>query len=151
MNTQKTRLSKFMKKLSIRNINNNNNYNNSLEEEQSENDTETTQPDIKINKKKSNSIDEKIVKKLYQPFLEKSFYARELNSNLKNIKNLTMFHNKKNYSFIKKQKEINELSQQLFIYNNPLINVNEISSPNYNSIISNFFSNRKNIKSPFNK
>ena len=119
----------------------------SLEEEPSDTDTETTQPEIRIKKNNiNNSIDKKIIKKLYAPYLNKTFYSRELNSNLKNIKIMSSYNSKNAFSFKKREKEINELSNKLVIYNNPLININNISTPTYNSIIEFLFSNKKKSK-----
>ncbi len=148
--SKKTNYSQYMKKFNFKNLSQDIkdlSSKRSLEEEQSDNDTETTQPEIRIKQKNINkSIDKKIIKKLYDPFLNKTFYSRVLNLNLKNINLMSSYNSKNAFSLKKREKEINELSNQLVIYNNPLLNINNISSPTYNSIINFLFSNNKKSK-----
>ena len=59
---------------------------------------------------------------------------------------MSSYNSKNAFSLKKREKEINELSNQLVIYNNPLLNINNISSPTYNSIINFLFSNNKKSK-----
>ena len=148
--SKKTKYSHYMKKFNFKNLSQDIkdlNSKRSLEEEQSDNDTETTQPEIRIKPKNiNNSIDAKIIKNLYDPFLNKTFYARDLNSNLKKIKLMSSYNSKNVFSLKKREKEINELSNQIVIYNNPLLNVNNLSNPTYNYIIGFLFSNNKKNK-----
>ncbi len=148
--SKKSKYFQYMKKFNFKNLSQDMkdlSSKRSLEEEPSDTDTETTQPEIRIKKNNiNNSIDKKIIKKLYAPYLNKTFYSRELNSNLKNIKIMSSYNSKNAFSFKKREKEINELSNKLVIYNNPLININNISTPTYNSIIEFLFSNKKKSK-----
>ena len=99
------------------------------------NEEEIEKPKIKKKKKKVTSLDKKITKKLYEPFLEKITYLRHLNQNIKNIKNISSYNCKQNFIIQKKQGEANTTERKLLIYNNPLLNVDKLSNPTYNSLL----------------
>ena len=110
----------------------------------SENET-TKVENKKINYKK-NSIDERISKKLYEPFIEKILYKKNLNVGINKIKELTSSFSKDNYTLKKKKEKIDEMSSQFFVFKNPLLNINQLSNSSYNSLINYFYHNKINNK-----
>ena len=109
------------------------------DEDDSFSDAETTQHEVKAIKKRNSSMDEKIIKKLYEPHLAKTFYIRRLNGNMKQIKGMTNISSKTNFALCKKRSEVEEMSKRLVIYNNPKINVSELSNETYNSVLNYIF------------
>ena len=105
------------------------------EDSSSLSETETTQHEVKLFKQRNNSLDERIIKKLYEPHLAKTFYIRSLNDNMKCIKSMTNSSTKTNFVLNKKKEEVDELSKQLILYQNPKININQISNDTYNSVL----------------
>ena len=109
----------------------------------------------KIIKKRTNSIEEKIVNKLYSPFLGKTQYLRKLNKNMKGIKSMTTYNCKANHTLKKRTGEVDTITHQMLIYNNPLINPNKLANPTYNSLVKlaisnqNKSDNEKKFKSTF--
>lgn len=116
------------------------------DEDDSLSEAETTQHEIKVVKKRNNSLDDKIIKKLYEPHLAKTFYIRRLNGNMKYIKGMTNSSSKTNFALCKKRGEVDEMSRRLIIYNNPKININEISNQTYNSVLSYIFHKQNQSK-----
>ena len=112
-------------------------------------ETETTQHEVKLFKQRNNSLDERIIKKLYEPHLAKTFYIRSLNDNMKSIKSMTNSSTKTNFVLNKKKEEVNELSRQLILYQNPKININQISNDTYNSVLN--FVIKKKLKENNNR
>ena len=84
--------------------------------------------------KKINSQEKNIVDKLYSPFLLKTSYLRKLNQNLKGIKSMTTLNCKTNHTLRKRKGEVDNLTHQMFIYSNPLINPNKLANQTYNSL-----------------
>ena len=118
-------------------------------------DNQVEKKEKKIVRKKVNSIEENIVNKLYSPFLEKTGYLRKLNKNMKGIKSMTTYNCKANHTLKKKNGEVDVVTHQMLIYNNPLINPNKLAKPTYNSLVKlaistqNMYKNDKRFKSTF--
>ena len=98
-------------------------------------DNQVEKKQKKIVKKRANSIEENIVNKLYSPFLEKTHYLRKLNKNMKGIKSMTTYNCKANHNLKKRTGEVDIITHQMMIYNNPLINPNKLANPTYNSLV----------------
>lgn len=105
-----------------------------VEDKETSSDTETVKKEEKIFKRKINFIERNIVNNLYRPTFEKSDYLRKLNSNMKNIKNMTLNYSKFNFIMNKKRNEIDLIGHQMLLYNNPQLHPDELSSPIYNNI-----------------
>lgn len=97
-------------------------------------ETKSNKNDEKMFKKKFNHIENNVVNHLYKPSFEKTTYLRRLNLEMKNIKNLTFNNSRYNFVMNQKKNEIDLMSQQMMIYNNPGIHPNELSIPMYNNI-----------------
>jgi hypothetical protein len=108
-----------------------------------------------IIKKRANSIEESIVNKLYSPFLKKTHYLRKLNKNMKGIKSMTTYNCRTNHTLKKRNGEVDIITHQMLIYNNPLINPNKLANPTYNSLVKlaistqNMYKKEKRFKSTF--
>ena len=89
----------------------------------------------KIKKKKFSSMEENIVNKLYSPFLKKTSYLRKLNQNMKGIKSMTTLNCQVNHTLRKKKEEVDILTHQMYIYNNPLVNPDKLANQTYNSLV----------------
>ena len=89
----------------------------------------------RIKKKKFNSIEENIINKLYSPFLQKTSYLRKLNQNIKGIKSMTTLNSQLNHTLRKRKGEIDGLTYQMYVYNNPLVNPDKLANQTYNSLI----------------
>lgn len=89
----------------------------------------------KIKIKKASSIEEKIVNKLYSPFLKQTSYLRKLNKNMKGIKSMTTLNCQTNHTLKKRKSEVDILTHQMYIYNNPLINPDKLANQTYNSLV----------------
>ena len=98
-------------------------------------DNYTKKRSKKIRIKRTNSIEENIVNKLYSPFLKKTSYLRNLNKNLKGIKSMTTLNCQTNYTLKKIKGEVDILTHQMYIYNNPLINQDKLANQTYNSLV----------------
>ena len=109
-------------------------------------DNEVEKKEKKIFRRKVNSFEENIVKKLYSPFLQKTSYLRKLNKNMKGIKSMTSYNCKANHTLIKRNREIDIISNQMLIYNNPLINPDRLVDPTYNSLVKLAISSRNEKK-----
>ena len=100
-------------------------------------------------------MEENIVDKLYSPFLKKTSYLRKLNTNMKGIKSMTTYNCKANHTLRKRNGEIDIITHQMMIYNNPLINPNKLANPTYNSLVKlamntkNFNKKEKRFRSTF--
>lgn len=119
-------------------------------------DNEIEKKEKKIIRKKVNSQEENIVNKLYSPFLEKTYYLRQLNNNMKGIKSMTTYDCKASHTLRKRNGEVDIITHQMMIYNNPLINPNKLANPTYNSLVQLAISNQnlhkkdKRYRSTFN-
>ena len=113
-------------------------------------DTKSIKNEEKIFKKKFNHIENNIMNHLYKPSFEKTTYLRRLNLEMKNIKNLTFNNSKYNFFMGQKKNEIDLMSKQMLIYNNPGIHPNELSNPMYNNI-NNLMIQKRKIVSKFGK
>ena len=112
-------------------------------------DTQSTKKKVFTSKKKITSIDEKITNKLYNPFLEKTAYLRKLNSNIPNINQMTSNNSKNNYEIKKIINDVDNISNQMKIYNNPSLDPNKLCDKTYNSLVKlmlNKNKKRNNIK-----
>ena len=118
-------------------------------------ENEVEKKEKKIIKKRANSIEENIVNKLYVPFLKKTHYLRKLNKNMKGIKSMTTYNCKANHTLRKRTEEVDIITHQMMIYNNPLINPNKLSNTTYNSLVrlamstQNIYKREKRFKSTF--
>ena len=108
--------------------------------------------------KKVKSIDEKVIKQLYTPFLEKTVYLRKLNPNILGIKQMTSNSSKHNFEIKKMINDVDKISYQMKVYNNPFLDPNKLSDNTYNSIVrlmlndsNNKNKNKTNIKNLKNK
>ena len=97
-------------------------------------ETKSIKNEEKMFKQKIKHIKKNNVNHLYKPSFEKTNYLRRLNLEMKNIKNLTFNNSKYNFVMNQKKNEIQLMSQQMLIYNNPGIHPNELSNPMYNNI-----------------
>ena len=113
-------------------------------------DTQSTKKQLVRAKKKVKSIDEKVVNKLYTPFLEKTVYLRKLNPNIPGIKQMTSNSSKTNYEIKKIINDVDNVSYQMKIYNNPALDPNKLCNNTYNSLVKLMLNNnskrRNNIK-----
>ena len=113
-------------------------------------DTKSIKNEEKLFKKKFNHIENNIMNHLYKPSFEKTTYLRKLNLEMKNIKNLTFNNSKYNFFMGQKKNEIDLMSKQMLIYNNPGIHPNELSNPMYNNI-NNLMIQKRKFSSKFGK
>ena len=97
-------------------------------------ETKTVKNEEKLFRNKFNNIEKKIMNHLYQPSLEKTTYLRKLNLDMKNIKNLTFNNSKYNFFMNHKKNEIDLMSRQMLVYNNPGLHPNELTNKMYNNI-----------------
>ena len=98
-------------------------------------DNQVEKKEKKVVRKRVNSIEENIVNKLYSPFLEKTYYLRKLNKNMKGIKSMTTYNCKANHTLKKITGEVDITTHQMLVYNNPLINPNKLANSTYNSLV----------------
>ena len=118
-------------------------------------DNQVEKKEKKVVRKKVNSIEDNIVNKLYSLFLDKTSYLRKLNKNMKGIKSMTTYNCKANHTIRKRTEEVDNITHQMLIYNNPLINPNKLANPTYNSLVKlaistqNMYKNDKRFKSTF--
>ena len=118
-------------------------------------DNQLEKKEKKIMRKKVNSIEENIVNKLYSPFLEKTCYLRKLSRNMKGIKSMTSYNCKANHTLKKRNDEVDIITHQMLIYNNPRINPDKLADPTYNSLVKlaiksqNPYKSEKRFKSTF--
>ena len=89
----------------------------------------------RIKKRKFNTIEENVVNKLYSPFLKKTSYLSKLNKNMKGIKSMTTLNSQVNHTLRKRKGEVDILTYQMYIYNNPLINPDKLANQTYNSLV----------------
>jgi hypothetical protein len=113
-------------------------------------DIKSIKNEEKVFKKKFNHIENNIMNHLYKPSFEKTTYLRKLNLEMKNIKNLTFNNSKYNFFMGQKKNEIDLMSKQMLIYNNPGIHPNELSNPMYNNI-NNLMIQKRKFSSKFGK
>ena len=97
-------------------------------------ETKSVRNEEKLFKSKFNNIEKKIMNHLYQPSLEKTTYLRKLNLEMKNIKSLTFSNSKYNFFMNQKKNEIDLMSKQMMVYNNPGLHPNELTNKMYNNI-----------------
>jgi hypothetical protein len=96
-----------------------------------------------LNQKKESLNGSKIVNKLYNSVAtEKRNYFRTLNENVGSIIKNTKKSVKENFKLTKKQGEIDKLSSEMILYNNPSkrqinleLNINKLSNNTYNSFV----------------
>ena len=98
-------------------------------------DTQSTKKKIIKIRKKVKSIDEKVINNLYTPFLKKTVYLRKLNKNIPDIKQMTSNSSKTNFELKKMINDVDTISHQMKIYNNPILDPNKLSNNTYNSLV----------------
>lgn len=74
---------------------------------------------LPLSKNVNNEIDKRIAEKFYNPFIEKKSYNTKLNQNIGEIKKMTRSSALMNLYLTKKKKEIDNVADELIIYNNP--------------------------------
>ena len=111
-------------------------------------DTQSTKKKVVKIRKKVKSIDEKVINNLYTPFLKKTVYLRKLNPNIPGIKQMTSNSSKNNFELKKMINDVDTISYQMKIYNNPLLDPNKLSNSTYNSLVKLMLndSNKNNVK-----
>ena len=105
------------------------------EEDKETVETQATKKVIIKKKKRIRSIDDKVVNKLYTPFLQKTFYLRKLNPNIPGIKQMTTNCSKAYHNIKKMIGEVDVISHQMKIYNNPHLDTNKLCDNTYNSLV----------------
>jgi len=96
--------------------------------------------------KKKNSKLNSFLEKMYEPYFEKKKFIRSLNENISNIKKNTKSSIVDNFHLSKKQGEINKLSEEQILYNNPKINLNNLSNNTYNSFVKQIIFSQLDLK-----
>ena len=126
--------------------------------DEEDNDTVATQSTKKIvmkKKKKFRTIDDKIINKLYTPFLQKTVYLRQLNPNIPSIKQMTSGSSKAYHNIKKMIGEVDVISNQMKIYNNPHLDTNKLCNSTYNSLVkliyenTEKYNNKRNVSNKF--
>ena len=105
-------------------------------------DTQSTKHKKRKIKRNVKSVDEKVINLLYNPFLPKTAYLRKLNKNIPLIKHSTTSNAKINYNIKKMQEELDNMSYQMIIYNNPKLSPNKLCDDSYNSLIKVMLNNK---------
>ena len=134
---RKYKLIKSAKTISIKSTNINDKFRELCvdDEDNADKETQSTKKIIIKKKRRAKSIDEKIINKLYTPFLEKTTYLRKLNSNIPGIKQMTTSNSKTYHNIRKRIGEVNTISYQMKIYNNPHLDTNKLCNDTYNSLV----------------
>ena len=118
--------------------------------DEEDNETVETQSTKKIvikKKKRFRTIDDKVINKLYTPFLQKTVYLRQLNPNIPGIKQMTSTSSKAYHDIKKMIGEVDIMSNQMKIYNNPHLDTNKLCDNTYNSLVKLIYENtEKNNK-----
>lgn len=91
----------------------------SKETEYKEEKPESQQKDTVIKVGKYDAKNKYIVEKFYNPFVVKMNYKLKLNENLGEIKRVTRENAKSNFVLKKKKQEIEKISNETILYNNP--------------------------------
>jgi hypothetical protein len=149
MNLSSTKNKYIRNNTQIENKNSKNNNSALVEDRDTSLESESIQKEEKLIKRKINYIEKDVLNHLYKPTFEKSDYLRKLNRNMKMIKNMTFNYSRYNFIMKQKKKEINLIGQQMLIFNNPKLHVNELSKILYNDINNIMMNKRKlnNFKS----
>ena len=116
------------------NINLNSSISNEYEKDESSIDTQITQNVKRIKKNKIESAEKKTSNKLYDSFINKTCYIRNLHKDMNDINSDTLQISKSIFEISKKKNEEEIISNQMLIYNNPNLKVNELSSTLYNDL-----------------
>ena len=111
------------------------------EEDKDTVETQATKKKVIKKKRRIRSIDDKVVNKLYTPFLQKTFYLRKLNPNIPGIKQMTTSCSKAYYNIKKMISEVDVISHQMRIYNNPHLDTNKLCDNTYNSLVKLIYEN----------
>ena len=87
--------------------------------------------------------------KVYDPYIEKHKYLSSLNEGIVQIKRNTRMNFVENHMLAKKKDQINKISNELLLYNNPSnyniyeeINLNVLSNNTYNTFVKNIISSQ---------
>lgn len=73
-------------------------------------------------KKLENNKNKNFIEKFYKPFMNKRIYKTKLNENISSVKKMTRNSAMENFILEKKKRQIDKISQEILIYNNPSIN-----------------------------
>ena len=144
--TIKSKKIKYKKRGSVKSVNLNSNSTNNISSnifaelsEDKENIDEINSSGKKVinikRRWKIKSLDKRITNKLYNPFLEKTAYLRQINPNIPGIKHMTSRTSKASHQINKKIGEVDIISHQMNIYNNPNLNTNQLCDNTYNSLV----------------
>ena len=120
------------------------------EEDTNSFDTQSTKKKVIKIRKKVKSIDEKVINKLYTPFLEKIVYLRKLNPNIPGIKQQTSSTSKTNFEIKKIINDVDSISHQMKVYNNPFLDPNKLSKTTYRSLVKLMVNDSNSNKSKMN-
>ena len=105
------------------------------EEEKETVETQSTQKIVIKKKRRNKSVDDNIINNLYTPFLKKTVYLRQLNPNIPGIKQKTTSSSKTYHDIKKRIGEVNIITHQMKIFNNPYIDTNKLCNNTYNSLV----------------
>ena len=150
----RTKKIKYKKRGSVKSVNLNSNSTNNISSnifqelsEDKENIDEINSSGKKVinikRKWKIKSLDKRITNKLYNPFLEKTAYLRQINPNIPGIKHMTSRTSKANHQINKKIGEVDIISHQMNIYNNPNIDSNQLCDNTYNTLVKLVYNSNK--------
>ncbi len=92
-------------------------YSKDLREKKELNESENSNREV--GSTKAISINQKIINKMYLPYMEKKFYNIALNNGVSGIKRSTRKSSMDNFNLNKRKHTINKLVDGLLIYNNP--------------------------------
>ena len=108
----------------------------SIDEEDKGNiETQSTKKDVVKKRRILSSVDKNVINKLYTPFLGKTVYLRQLNPNIQGIKQMTSSYSKAYHNINKMIGEVDVVSNQMKIYNNPNLDANQLCDNTYNSLV----------------
>ena len=75
-----------------------------------------------------------VTKRLYEPTLQKTQYVRGIKSGIQHIQKNTSENKEYEHDYERTRREVNEIGNYFFIYNDPKLNVNKLSNNTYRFI-----------------
>ena len=75
-----------------------------------------------------------VTKRLYEPTLKKTQYVRGIKSGIQHIQKNTSENKEYEHDYERTRREVNEIGNYFFIYNDPKLNVNKLSNNTYRFI-----------------
>jgi hypothetical protein len=75
-----------------------------------------------------------VTKRLYEPTLKKTQYVRGIKSGIQHIQKNTSENKEYEHGYERTRREVNEIGNYFFIYNDPKLNVNKLSNNTYRFI-----------------